>query len=106
MAGLTGTEAYVALRTRYRRHLLDLAVRDLGAASPTDVLPAVGRELADLAGAALEAVVPEIFPVVPILRSPVVPVETPVVPGARVADRKSTRLNSSHSGESRMPSSA
>lgn len=55
VAGLTGTEAYVALRARYRRHLLDLAVRDLGAASPTDVLPAVGRELADLAGAALEA---------------------------------------------------
>ena len=26
--------------------------------------------------------------------------------GARVEDRKSTRLNSSHSGESRMPSSA
>ncbi|MFJ7751226.1 bifunctional [glutamine synthetase] adenylyltransferase/[glutamine synthetase]-adenylyl-L-tyrosine phosphorylase [Arthrobacter sp. NPDC097144] len=55
VAGMTGTEAYVALRSRYRRHLLDLAVRDLGAASPTDVLPAVGRELADLAGAALEA---------------------------------------------------
>ncbi|MET4062074.1 glutamate-ammonia-ligase adenylyltransferase [Arthrobacter sp. UYP6] len=55
VAGLTGTEAYVALRARYRRHLLDLAVRDLGAASPTDVLPAVGRELADLAGAALDA---------------------------------------------------
>ena len=35
---------------------------------------------------------------------------TPVValglPGLAVADRKSTRLNSSHSGESRMPSSA
>ena len=55
VAGLTGTEAYVALRSRYRRHLLDLAVRDLGAASPTDFLPAAGRELADLAGAALEA---------------------------------------------------
>ncbi|MDK1360950.1 bifunctional [glutamine synthetase] adenylyltransferase/[glutamine synthetase]-adenylyl-L-tyrosine phosphorylase [Arthrobacter sp. zg-Y1219] len=55
VAGLTGTEAYVALRARYRKHLLDLAVRDLGAASPADVLPAVGRELADLAGAALEA---------------------------------------------------
>ena len=26
--------------------------------------------------------------------------------GAQVLDRKSTRLNSSHSGESRMPSSA
>ncbi|MCQ1987260.1 bifunctional [glutamine synthetase] adenylyltransferase/[glutamine synthetase]-adenylyl-L-tyrosine phosphorylase [Arthrobacter sp. zg-Y844] len=55
VAGLTGIEAYVALRSRYRRHLLDLAVRDLGAASPTDFLPAAGRELADLAGAALEA---------------------------------------------------
>ena len=55
VAGMTGTEAYVALRSRYRRHLLDLAVRDLGAASPTDYLPAVGRELADVAGAALEA---------------------------------------------------
>ena len=55
VAGSTGTEAYVALRTRYRRHLLELALRDLGAASPTDAMPAVGRELADLAGAALEA---------------------------------------------------
>lgn len=55
VAQLTGTEAYVALRARYRVHLLDLAVRDLGAASPTDTMPAVGRELADLAGAALEA---------------------------------------------------
>ena len=27
-------------------------------------------------------------------------------PGERTRDRKSTRLNSSHSGESRMPSSA
>ena len=29
-----------------------------------------------------------------------------VIGGKRVLDRKSTRLNSSHSGESRMPSSA
>ncbi|MDK1327389.1 bifunctional [glutamine synthetase] adenylyltransferase/[glutamine synthetase]-adenylyl-L-tyrosine phosphorylase [Arthrobacter sp. zg-Y1143] len=55
VAGVTGADAYVALRARYRRHVLDLAVRDLGAASPTDYLPAAGRELADLAGAALEA---------------------------------------------------
>ncbi|GAA1352484.1 bifunctional [glutamine synthetase] adenylyltransferase/[glutamine synthetase]-adenylyl-L-tyrosine phosphorylase [Arthrobacter koreensis] len=55
VARLTGPEAYVQLRTRYRRHLLDLAIRDLGAASPEDTMPAVGRELADLAGAALEA---------------------------------------------------
>jgi len=55
VAAVTGTEAYVSLRTRYRRHLLDLAIRDLGAASPEDTMPAVGRELADLAAAALEA---------------------------------------------------
>ncbi|MCC9178060.1 bifunctional [glutamine synthetase] adenylyltransferase/[glutamine synthetase]-adenylyl-L-tyrosine phosphorylase [Arthrobacter sp. zg-Y750] len=55
VAGVTGADAYVELRARYRRHVLDLAVRDLGAASPTDYLPAAGRELADLAGAALEA---------------------------------------------------
>ena len=38
------------------------------------------------------------------------PMEEDVVPlevgGAKEEDRKSTRLNSSHSGESRMPSSA
>lgn len=55
VAGLTGRDAYVRLRTRYRRHLMELAIRDLGAASPTDYMPAVGRELADLAAAALEA---------------------------------------------------
>ena len=31
---------------------------------------------------------------------------TVIVRGEELADRKSTRLNSSHSGESRMPSSA
>ncbi len=55
VAGMTGEDAYRALRTSYRRHLTDLAVRDLCAASPTDYLPSVGRELADLAAAALEA---------------------------------------------------
>ncbi len=55
VAGLTGTEAHRRLRTAYRRHLTDLAVRDLSAASPLDYLPTVGRELADLAAAALEA---------------------------------------------------
>ncbi|HEY8295086.1 MAG TPA: bifunctional [glutamine synthetase] adenylyltransferase/[glutamine synthetase]-adenylyl-L-tyrosine phosphorylase, partial [Micrococcaceae bacterium] len=55
VAGLGGTEAYIALRTRYRRHLTDLAIRDLCAASPQDFMPAAGAELADLAGAALEA---------------------------------------------------
>ncbi|NVN00447.1 bifunctional [glutamine synthetase] adenylyltransferase/[glutamine synthetase]-adenylyl-L-tyrosine phosphorylase [Arthrobacter sp. SDTb3-6] len=55
VAGLTGTEARIALRTQYRRHLVELAIRDLCAASPQDVMPMVGAELADLAAAALEA---------------------------------------------------
>ncbi|WP_299165008.1 bifunctional [glutamine synthetase] adenylyltransferase/[glutamine synthetase]-adenylyl-L-tyrosine phosphorylase [uncultured Arthrobacter sp.] len=55
VAAATGEEAYRALRTRYRRHLTELAIRDLSAASPTDFLPAVGQELSDLAAAALEA---------------------------------------------------
>ncbi|WP_458116950.1 bifunctional [glutamine synthetase] adenylyltransferase/[glutamine synthetase]-adenylyl-L-tyrosine phosphorylase [Arthrobacter sp. D2-10] len=55
VAAVTGEEAYRALRTRYRRHLTELAIRDLSAASPTDFLPSVGQELADLAAAALEA---------------------------------------------------
>ncbi|WP_125610877.1 bifunctional [glutamine synthetase] adenylyltransferase/[glutamine synthetase]-adenylyl-L-tyrosine phosphorylase [Specibacter cremeus] len=55
VAALTGTEAYTALRTQYRRHLTDLAIRDLCAASPLDVMPQVGAELADLAAAALDA---------------------------------------------------
>ncbi|MCZ2402381.1 bifunctional [glutamine synthetase] adenylyltransferase/[glutamine synthetase]-adenylyl-L-tyrosine phosphorylase [Paenarthrobacter sp. Z7-10] len=55
VAALTGPDAYVALRSRYRRHLAQLAIRDLCAASPQDFLPEAGAELADLAGAALEA---------------------------------------------------
>lgn len=48
-------EATTALRRQYRRHLTELAIRDLCAASPTDVLPIVAAELADLAGAAIDA---------------------------------------------------
>ena len=55
VAALTGQEAYVALRTAYRRGLVDLAVKDLCAADPLDFMPAAGAELADLAGAAIEA---------------------------------------------------
>lgn len=55
VASVTGEEAYRSLRTRYRRHLTELAIRDLSAASPTDFLPSVGQELADLAAAAVEA---------------------------------------------------
>ena len=40
---------------RYRRALLDLAHRDLGAADALEAMPVVGRELADLAAAAIEA---------------------------------------------------
>lgn len=55
VAGMTGPAAYAALRTAYRRALVELAVKDLCAADPLDYLPAVGAELADLAGAAVEA---------------------------------------------------
>lgn len=55
VATATGVDAYVALRTAYRRGVVDLAVKDLCAADPLDYLPAVGAELADLAGAAIEA---------------------------------------------------
>ena len=55
VAAVSGEDAYRALRTVYRRHLTELAIRDLGAASPTDFLPTVGQELSDLAAAALEA---------------------------------------------------
>jgi glutamate-ammonia-ligase adenylyltransferase len=55
VAGMTGAEAYAALRTAYRRGVVDLAIKDLCAADPLDFMPAVGAELADLAGAAIEA---------------------------------------------------
>jgi len=55
VASVTGVDAYAALRTAYRRGLVDLAVKDLCAADPLDFLPAVGGELADLAAAAIEA---------------------------------------------------
>ncbi|MEE2569630.1 bifunctional [glutamine synthetase] adenylyltransferase/[glutamine synthetase]-adenylyl-L-tyrosine phosphorylase [Pseudarthrobacter sp. J64] len=55
VAAMQGPEAYAALRTAYRRGVVDLAIKDLCAADPLDFLPAVGAELADLAGAAIEA---------------------------------------------------
>ena len=55
VAPMAGKDAYTALRSTYRRHLAELAVRDLCAASPVDFMPEAGRELADLAAAALEA---------------------------------------------------
>lgn len=55
VAGLTGVPAYTALRAAYRRGLTELAIKDLCAASPQDFMPMAGAELADLAGAAVEA---------------------------------------------------
>jgi [glutamine synthetase] adenylyltransferase / [glutamine synthetase]-adenylyl-L-tyrosine phosphorylase len=55
VASLVGQDAYRALRARYRRHLTELVIRDLCAASPQDFFPTVARELSDLAAAALDA---------------------------------------------------
>ncbi|MET3947755.1 glutamate-ammonia-ligase adenylyltransferase [Arthrobacter sp. UYCu512] len=55
VALVTGQEGYEALRTEYRRGLVELAVKDICAADPLDFMPAAGAELADLAGAAIEA---------------------------------------------------
>ncbi|WP_041684707.1 bifunctional [glutamine synthetase] adenylyltransferase/[glutamine synthetase]-adenylyl-L-tyrosine phosphorylase [Renibacterium salmoninarum] len=55
LSGLGTAEATTAMRRQYRRHLTELAIRDLCAADPADVLPIVAAELADLAGAALDA---------------------------------------------------
>jgi [glutamine synthetase] adenylyltransferase / [glutamine synthetase]-adenylyl-L-tyrosine phosphorylase len=52
VAGRSGDDALDALRVAYRRHLLALAARDLSGAVPLDD---VAGELADLAGATLEA---------------------------------------------------
>lgn len=55
VADLSGTDARIALRSQYRRHLCEVALRDLAAPSPQDIMPQIGAELADLAAAALEA---------------------------------------------------
>ncbi|MBP1241766.1 glutamate-ammonia-ligase adenylyltransferase [Frigoribacterium sp. PvP120] len=57
VAGLVGDDAAVALRRRYRHHLLRLSAWDLESSDPVAVLPDVAAALADLAGAALEAAV-------------------------------------------------
>ncbi|MCU1440475.1 MAG: bifunctional [glutamine synthetase] adenylyltransferase/[glutamine synthetase]-adenylyl-L-tyrosine [Rhodoglobus sp.] len=55
VAGLTGDQAWVALRVRYRRHLARLAAWDLAQADPLPAVDHVAAALADLAGAALDA---------------------------------------------------
>jgi glutamate-ammonia-ligase adenylyltransferase len=52
---LTGNDAVIALRVRYRRHLAQLAAWDLGQSDQLAVLDRVASALADLAGAALDA---------------------------------------------------
>lgn len=54
VATLTPEEATDALRVAYRRRLLAVAGLDLTAPDPVVAMPTVGRELADLAAAALE----------------------------------------------------
>ncbi|GAB3178800.1 bifunctional [glutamine synthetase] adenylyltransferase/[glutamine synthetase]-adenylyl-L-tyrosine phosphorylase [Nesterenkonia halophila] len=51
----TVREATAALRVAYRRQLTALALRDLCAEDPLEHQPLVSRQLADLAGAALDA---------------------------------------------------
>jgi glutamate-ammonia-ligase adenylyltransferase len=53
--GLTGDEAWVALRVRYRRHLARLTAWDLEQGDPLIAVDTVAAALADLAGAALDA---------------------------------------------------
>ena len=53
--GLEGDAAAVALRVRYRRHLLRLAAWDLGHPDPLAAMSTVAAALSDLAGAALDA---------------------------------------------------
>ncbi|HET8956949.1 MAG TPA: bifunctional [glutamine synthetase] adenylyltransferase/[glutamine synthetase]-adenylyl-L-tyrosine phosphorylase [Microcella sp.] len=53
--GLDAESGQLALRVRYRRHLLRLAAWDLEHPDPRAAMPEVGAALADLAGAALEA---------------------------------------------------
>lgn len=54
VATLTGKDAYVALRSTYRKHQTTLAIADVTHPHPRDFMPTVGRLLADLAAAAIE----------------------------------------------------
>lgn len=54
VATVRGEDGYRMLRVAYRRAVLSLAHRDLGAADALEAMPAVGRELADLAAAAID----------------------------------------------------
>jgi glutamate-ammonia-ligase adenylyltransferase len=53
--GFDSQAVWVELRIEYRRQLCRIAIADLAAPEPTDVMPQVAAALADLAGAAIEA---------------------------------------------------
>lgn len=53
--GLKGDAAWVALRVRYRRHLVQLTAWDLNHPDPIAAVSIVATALADLSGAALDA---------------------------------------------------
>lgn len=51
---LTGKDGYVALRVAYRAELAKIALIDVCSPDPGELMPTIGRHLADLAAAALE----------------------------------------------------
>ena len=51
---LTGKDGYVALRVAYRAELAKIALIDVCSPDPVELMPTIGRYLADLAAAALE----------------------------------------------------
>lgn len=53
-AELTGKDGYVALRVAYRAELAKIALIDVCSPDPVELMPTIGRYLADLAAAALE----------------------------------------------------
>jgi glutamate-ammonia-ligase adenylyltransferase len=55
VASVAGEAAWIALRTRYRTRLTEIAAYDLGQDDPVAALSDVARTLAALAGAALDA---------------------------------------------------
>ena len=52
---LTSKDGYVALRVAYRAELAKIALIDVCSPDPVELMPTIGRHLADLAAAALEA---------------------------------------------------
>ena len=53
-AELTGKDGYVALRVAYRAELAKITLIDVCSPDPVELMPTIGRYLADLAAAALE----------------------------------------------------